>query len=277
MPAQAETAPEDRRPLTWRSLVLFFVLTFVLAWGMVVLLVLFPDWVTAHFGPVSGHNPLFILAVWAPAISATGLVLAHSGPRGLARYYARLGFWRGPWGWWVFLLAGIPAIYFIGAALKGNLAGWSFPFGTVPSALGALLLAGMIGPVEEIGWRGFAMPLLQRSLPPLFAALLLGVIWGIWHLPAFYLSGTPQSAWSFLPFFAGSGSISVILAPMFNASRGSILWAALFHWQLNSPFWPDAQPHDMWPFMATAAGVTVLFWPAMTGRKRVVRSIYAAP
>lgn len=277
MPADAEPDSTDHHRLTWWSLGLFFVLTFVLAWGMVGLLVLFPDWIAAHFGPVSGHNPLFILAVWAPAISATGLVLVHSGPRGLARYYARLGLWRGPWGWWVFLLVGIPAIYFIGAAMKGTLAGWQFPFDTFPAAVSALLLAGMIGPVEEIGWRGFAMPLLQRSLPPLFAALLLGVIWGVWHLPAFYLSGTPQSAWSFLPFFAGSVSISVILTPMFNATRGSILWPALFHWQLNNPFWPDAQPHDMWPFLATAAALTVLCWPDMIGRKHAVRSIYAAP
>ena len=274
MAEEAVSEPHIEDGLNWRSVALFFGLTFAIAWGIFVVLVMFPDWVTAHFGELSGHNPLFILAVYAPAMSAIGLVLHHSGLRGLQRYLARLGLWRGPWIWWVFLLVAIPAIYFAGAALKGGLGDWRFPFPAVSSALGALLLAGMIGPVEEIGWRGFAMPLLQRSLPPLGAALLLGTVWGLWHLPAFILAGTPQSAWPFVPFFAGSISISVILTPMFNATRGSILWAALFHWQLNNPFWPDAQPYDMWLFVLAAVIVTLLNWPAMIGRERAVRSIY---
>ena len=268
----SESHTQDR--LGWRSVALFFGLTFAIAWGIFVVLVMYPDWVTAHFGEVSGHNPVFILAVYAPAMSAISLVLFHSGPRGLGRYLARLGLWRGPAIWWGFLLVGIPAIYFAGAALKGNLADWRFPFPSVLPALGGLLLAGMIGPVEEIGWRGFAMPLLQRFLPPLGAALLLGTVWGLWHLPAFVLSGTPQSAWPFVPFFAGAISISVILTPMFNATRGSILWAALFHWQLNNPIWPDGQPYDMWLFVLTAVIVTVLNWPRMIRGENAVRSIY---
>lgn len=46
-------------------------------------------------------------------------------------------------------------------------------------------------------------------------------------------------------FFLGSVAVSIILTPMFNKSGGSILLAALFHFQLNNPLWPDAQPSDM--------------------------------
>ena len=114
----------------------------------------------------------------------------------------------------------------------------------------------VLGPVEEIGWRGFALPLLQRKMAPLWAGLILGLIWSLWHLPAFVLSGTPQSAWGFTPFLLGSVSVSVIMTPMFNRSSGSILLAALFHFQLNNPLWPDAQPHDT-VFFVLAAFLTV--------------------
>ena len=110
--------------------------------------------------------------------------------------------------------------------------------------MAALALAAIKGPVEELGWRGFALPMLQRRFAPVWSSLILGLVWGFWHLPAFLLSGTQQSAWSFTPFLAGTVAISVIATALFNASRGSILLAAVLHFQLMNPIWPDAQPYD---------------------------------
>ena len=93
---------------------------------------------------------------------------------------------------------------------------------------------------------------------PLWAGMIIGTIWGIWHLPAFFLSGTPQSGWGFMPFFIGAICLSVILTPMFNAARGSILLAVLYHFQANNPLWPDAQPHDTLFFALVALIVVAL-------------------
>ena len=123
------------------------------------------------------------------------------------------------------------------------------------------------GPIEEIGWRGLALPMLQRHLAPIWAALLLGGIWAIWHLPAFMLSGTPQSAWALTPFFVGTVALSVIVTPLFNRSRGSILLPALFHLQVINPLWPDAQPYDSGLFVVVAAVVVWLNRGAMFTRK----------
>lgn len=71
------------------------------------------------------------------------------------------------------------------------------------------------------------------------------------------LSGTEQSAWSFLPFFTGIIALSVIVTPLFNASRGSIFLPALFHFMLINPVWPDAQPYDTYIFALVAA---VIVW-----------------
>lgn len=62
---------------------------------------------------------------------------------------------------------------------------------------------------------------------------MLGVVWGLWHLPAFFLSDTPQAAWSFGPFLVGVLAVAVILTPMFNSARGSLLVAALACWDLS--------------------------------------------
>ncbi len=123
------------------------------------------------------------------------------------------------------------------------------------------------GPIEELGWRGLALPLLQRKFAPFWAGLILGVIWGLWHFPAFLLSGTPQSAWSFTPFFVGSVAISVIVTPLFNATRGSILLPALFHFQLINPIWPDAQPYDTYLLVGIAVLVVWLNRKMMFSRE----------
>ena len=90
--------------------------------------------------------------------------------------------------------------------MKGNRFAEPFPLTSLQTLLIALLLVAIKGPIEEFGWRGLALPLLQAEvLLPCWAELILGTAWGFWHLPAFLLSGTQQSAWSFTPFFARHG------------------------------------------------------------------------
>jgi hypothetical protein len=120
------------------------------------------------------------------------------------------------------------------------------------------------------------------SLVP-FLLIAFGLAWGILALfillpepmTRFFgeLSWTPQSAWSFTPFFVASAAVSVIVTQLFNASRGSILLPMLFHFQLNNPIWPDAQPHDTFAFVAAAI---VVFWinrKTMFSREGVVTEV----
>jgi hypothetical protein len=133
-----------------------------------------------------------------------------------------------------------------------------FPFSPWTQVLPALALALFLGPIEEFGWRGLALPLLQRRYAPFWAGLILGVIWALWHIPSFLMSGTPQSAWSFGPYFAGVVALSIILTPLFNVSRGSLLIAVLFHFQVMNPIFPDAQPWDILIYIVVAVIVVWL-------------------
>lgn len=251
----SSSAP-GRGRIPFVSLVPFLAIAFGLAWGILGLFIFLPAQMTGVFGQLTGQHPLFFLAVYAPAIAALIVIGRRSGAEGLRGYLARLLLWRCSRAWYAFLLVGLPLLFYVGSALKGSLFAGSFPFNSLRPLLVAWGFTAIKGPVEELGWRGLALPLLQRKLAPIWAGLILGIIWGFWHLPAFLLSGTPQSAWSFTPFFVGAVAVSVIVTALFNASRGSILLSALFHFQLNNPIWPDAQPYDTLAFVAAAILVT---------------------
>ncbi len=235
------------------ALVPFLMITFGLAWGILGLYVFLPQQMARLFGQLTGNHPLFFLAVYAPAIAAIIIVARKGGISALRRFLGRILLWRCSAAWYFFLLLGVPLIFTIGAGLKGTLFSEPFPFTSVQTLLIALVLAAIKGPVEEFGWRGLALPLLQRKMAPLWAGLVLGVIWGLWHMPAFLLSGTQQSEWSFTAFFAGCLAISVIAAELYNHSRGSILLSAFFHFTLMNPIFPDAQPYDTYMLIGVAA------------------------
>lgn len=244
--------------MTQLALIPFLLISFAIAWGIIGLYIFLSEPMIQLFGALSGAHPLFYVAVYAPAIAAIIAVLYTEGTSGLRRFISRLLLWRTSIGWYALMIIGIPLVFYAAAALQGRRFTDPLPFPSVPDYLMAAFLMAVKGPVEEIGWRGLALPLLQRRFSPLWASLILGIIWGIWHLPAFLLSGTPQSAWSFTPFFVGAVAISVIVTPMFNQSCGSILLPAFFHFQLINPLWPDAQPHDTYLFVVSA--VLVVFF-----------------
>jgi membrane protease YdiL (CAAX protease family) len=184
--------------------------------------------------------------------------------------------YRAPTKWWLFLIVGIPTVVYTAAAIKGSISD-PFPFSTLPELLSALTLALFLGPIEEFGWRGVALPLLQRRFAPVYSGLILGAIIAAWHIPAFLLSGSPMSNWSFVPYFAAVIAIYVIMTAFFNASRGSLLVAYLFHFQLMNPIFPDAQPYDNYMWIAIAVIVVLVNRKKMFNREAGVTHILEEP
>jgi membrane protease YdiL (CAAX protease family) len=241
-----------------KTLIPFLAITFGLTWGIAAVLILFYDQIVAIFGEISSSNPLFILAVYSPGIVGIFLVWRYYGLKGLGSFFRRLTLWRMPLVWWLFLLLGIPAIKYLGAALNGTISD-PFPFSPWILVFPALAHSFFLGTIEEFGWRGLAQPLLQRRLAPFWAGLAVGTIAAIWHLPAFMLGGGLQyGSWALVPFFGGVIAIYVILTPMFNSARGSLLIAYLYHFQMMNPIIPDAQPWENLLFALVAVVIVVL-------------------
>jgi CAAX protease family protein len=240
-------------------LLAFFVLTFGLTWGLGACFALFPAQLTAVFGKVSVTNPLFIVAVYAPGISAIIVSGRIDGPAGVRRLLGGFLRWRIGIRWYLAILVGIPMLSAIAMLLSAALARtplmvdhWYRLFllgpsgqqivraagaGGLWSAILAILRSFLAdpGPLgEELGWRGFALPRLLKDRSALSAGVILGVIWGVWHLPAFILAGTPQNNMSFPLFMIGVVALSVLMTWAFMGTNGSVLAAALIHWTFNT-------------------------------------------
>ena len=255
-----------------RDLILFFFMTFLLTWGIAGLFIFAPDLMVPIFGELTGSHPLFYIAVWAPAISALIMVLYRHGLSGLRRFLSRLLQWRAAPVWWALILIVAPLIFYIGAFFKGD-EYELFPFESLSAFLLAFFFMAIKGSIEEMGWRGLALPLLQRRMAPFWAGLVVGIVWAVWHTPAFLLSGTVYGAWSYLPFFVGTLAISVIMTPLFNKSGGSILLPALLHMQLINPLWPDVQPYDNWITIIVAVVVVWLNRKSMFTREGAITEV----
>jgi membrane protease YdiL (CAAX protease family) len=255
-----------------KTLIPFLAIAFGLTWGIAALLILFTDQISVIFGEIGLTNPLIILAVYSPGFAGIFLVWRQYKLKGLGSFFRRLTLWRAPLVWWLFLILGIPAIVYTGAAIKGTIND-PFPFSSLSQALPVLLLALFLGPIEEFGWRGLALPLMQRKLSPFWAGLLLGGIWALWHIPSFFIGGMPQTAWAAGPYFLGIIAISVIMTPFFNAAKSSLLISVLYHFQVMNPIWPDAQPWDNLLYIAVAVIVVLLNRKTMFQREHGITEV----
>ncbi len=212
---------------------LFFVLVFAMGWGRFVF-----DWI----GHGSGDAGLFIAAASIAGLLAAFLVGGWQGFRVLLRSCLR---WRVGIKWWALALLIPPTTYLSAIALHVVLGGDppGFTFLINEWHLAPLLLAVVFtpgdGPVGEIGWRGFVLPLMQSKWGPLAASVLIGTIYSLWHLPEFleqgsfqYLMGMPFLFW----FTLGGVGNATVMTWLYNKTGGSALISGMvFHGSMN--FW----------------------------------------
>lgn len=267
---QHDTSPHG---VPSHALLYFVLLTVAITWGIAGGYIFFPRHAASLFGELEGAHPLFFIATWGPGIAGVVLVLTYGGVRGLRAFMSRLFLWRCGIHWWLLILVGFPLVFMAGSLIKGGPLLAPVPPEGSGQVFVLMFIMLFLGPVEELGWRGVAQPLLQRHVAPIWAGAIIGTVWGVWHLPAFYLSGVVHEDWSFWPFLMGSIALAILVTPIFNASRGSLLLPILFHWQLIIPFWPDAQPWDTWILVAVAVVVVWLNRETMFSRKGAVTKV----
>lgn len=91
------------------------------------------------------------------------------------------------------------------------------------------------GGTEEIGWRGLLQPLLEQKFSMFTSSVLVSIIWGVWHLPLWFIAGTSQSQTNFGAFLIGTLGFSITLAVVREMYK-SIFMCILFHCMINAAF-----------------------------------------
>lgn len=129
---------------------------------------------------------------------------------------------------------------------------------------------------EEVGWRGFALPRLQKRYSALWASVILTLFWAVWHWPLFlYRPGFTQmgiagAAGWFFSLLTGS----VLLTWLYNSSKGGILACAIFHSTVDIAFladFADPQIINYMGMLITIWGIGTIFFFSARNLSRVER------
>lgn len=249
--------------MTIRRILAFFILAYALTWaGWAPLVASSLGWTETQFTPY-----LHLVATLGPALAA--LVMTSIEGRGALRAFAaRCTHW--PLRWIAVAVCAPLALYLIAAGVL-ILAGYDVALSATGTSteypalgIGTYAAANFFfyGVGEELGWRGYVLPRLQRSMSATRASLIVAFGWALWHLPLFAFSGM-----SSMGFGAEAGWLvsivagSFLMTALFNASGGSLLAVALFHGTLDvlmtSPTGGPLQ--TTMGALITIAGLTVPF------------------
>ena len=237
----------------------FVVLAFLLSWAAwLPLLAAVQGWI-----PMRPWPGLHLLGGLGPAAAALVVVGVIEGRPGLRRLGRRLIAWRRRRRAWAFALL-VPLLLLVVAAplsalvsgsppaeLTWSAFGASAEFASLPLAVWWSVNLCFYGVGEEVGWRGFLQPWLERRHSVVTAAGLVSLAWAAWHLPLFGITPSYR-AMPLVGFFGFAASIWVaswIFAWLLHAGRGSLLIVVVFHaWfdiVTTSPLGPKALPTVM--------------------------------
>lgn len=207
---------------------------------------------------------LHLLGGLGPAVAGIACAGWFGGKPALALMLQRIGSWPVPLRWhlvaWLSPFA-LLALALLLASLATGGAGWTvfaanpeFPELSTPVYWIAVLIFSGFG--EEIGWRGFALPVLQSRLSPVPATLILSVIWAAWHLPLFWFPGLGDlGLGGLVGWYLSLLTGAAILTWLTNSTRGSILIAAAFHTTMDLAFSPSISS-----LATTLMGAAITFW-----------------
>ncbi|MFO7891997.1 MAG: type II CAAX endopeptidase family protein [bacterium] len=224
--------------ITRFQLPIFFISCLIISW-----VVWIPQAITilnSQETTPAGSSPLNVLAVWAPGIVALILSRIISGKSGPNKLFGQLRRWRVGIQWYLLVLF-YPAALWLAALMIDRVLGHSYHitilpimehFGPNSSFMIPIAFISVLPNTlcEELGWRGFALPKLQKKNNALISSLILGLFWGIWHIPMWM--GLGQTGMDLLLMVINTIGAALLYTWIYNSTNGSLLLVWLFHFSM---------------------------------------------
>ncbi len=200
--------------------------TQVILFGGLALLLTF----ATYFLPLP-RQVLPFLIVLLPTLIAIGLTALNEGGIGVRSLLGQVGQWRISLKWLLIAL-GLALLLRLAISVLAFMLGLIAAIQVRPLPLGQLFLLAVIVTIaallEEVGWRGYALPKLLTQHSALTASLLIGVVWGSLHL-ALLLPGMMNEGVPALPTVLAVVSVSVLTTWLYVNSGGNLVLAIAFH------------------------------------------------
>jgi uncharacterized protein len=216
-------------PVAW-----FYILAFGISWLGMISAVLASRGIAPFFRPYFLFLSIFFAI--GPALAAAIVSWVAHGRTGVRDLLKGLLRWRVGLFWYVVAVLS-PVVLLTVAQVITKLLGLTVTIPVPQVDLSPYVIFGfgvnfLANTCEEIGWRGFALPHLQKRYNALIATLIVGVLWSLWHLPLVFLVGNPMSEFP-LVWFISIAADAFMYTWIYNSTKGSILLVALFHGSLN--------------------------------------------
>jgi membrane protease YdiL (CAAX protease family) len=176
-----------------------------------------------------------LVTVWSPTFIALAITMVFGGPSSARSLLRRLVPLRSSGLTWCIAAIVLPASSVLAAVLLARTLQQGAPLIAIQAIFPTIVIqlgTGAVG--EELGWRGFLLPLLQRKVSPVISSLIMSALWGLWHAPAFFFPGMPQALISPLAFFVAVGAFGVFLSLIFNKTKGCVVGTMLAHFVFNT-------------------------------------------
>jgi membrane protease YdiL (CAAX protease family) len=254
----------------------YFIFTFLISWGAILILIAIngmPNTVAEAQAQLPLAIMTFLLGPFLTGLMMIGLVHGRNGYRDL---WSRMIKWRINLVWYAIALLLAPLVFVATHFFLSLFSPVYLPgFLTVPDG-STLILMGiisgiMVGILEEVGWFGFAIPEMRKRYSPLAVGLIVGIIWGAWHIMAndiwaikTYSGEIPTVHYAILSglsFLIGQLPPFRILMVWAYERTGSLFLMVVMHFSLTAcsiTFSPTAMTG--WEVFIYSLAVAAVFW-----------------
>jgi membrane protease YdiL (CAAX protease family) len=231
-------ANRERLPLFW-----FFALMFLCWIGFIPMIA--ESYGKKLPGPV---KLLQLIMLLGPAIIALGASYINGGWQAVKDLLKGFLVWRVHYGWYILAILGPPFCYAISLWIS-NVTGITNKNFPEPSQILIAFLVSfgiqLLLNTEEFAWRGYVLPRMQKRMGIVWATIIIGVIWGVIHLPLFWLKGGHPAGYSFPDFVVRVLFMNFLFSAVYYGTTRSLLLVHFLHQSFNAgieaiPVYPRA-------------------------------------